>query len=328
MSINKLSQNIIECIALYLNPRDIIELSSSSRRYYKLLLDNESFWERKTVHDFGDIFKLYQLFTNSTGLDLAGDLTKRFKQRPENWLSYYITKHSSIHEADDEVLLDQANKEYEDSRKYLTTIQDDMNYSILSQVASKMFWILDMFPSHAGCYYILGFILFIMNQLEDALDILDIGRMVDSEFEPFDELETEILSIMQGYNGDHKALPLLVNDNLSPELLNVLFEIFTKFDKDGDDCLSPEELDFFVFSTNGQHPPSSFIEQMGKRFGANEKGWLTKKGFLAFYLEQTLGDPSETKKDIRAHGYDCNLLKRRLSYNSKLRFIIYIHIDR
>lgn len=45
---------------------------------------------------------------------------------------------------------------------------------------------LDILPGHAGCYYILGFILFIMNQLEDALDILDMGRLVDSSFEPFD----------------------------------------------------------------------------------------------------------------------------------------------
>ena len=30
----------------------------------------------------------------------------------------------------------------------------------------------------------------------------------------------------------------------------------------------------------------------------------------AFYLEQTLDDPSETKKDIRAHGYDCTKLQK------------------
>jgi hypothetical protein len=30
----------------------------------------------------------------------------------------------------------------------------------------------------------------------------------------------------------------------------------------------------------------------------------------AFYLEQTLGDISETKKDIRAHGYDSSKLQK------------------
>ncbi|KAI8887345.1 hypothetical protein K501DRAFT_175633, partial [Backusella circina FSU 941] len=99
-------------------------------------------------------------------------------------------------------------------------------------------------------------------------------------------------------------IPLLVHDNLSPELLKVLFEIFHTFDKDRDGALCPKELDHFVFSTNGQHPPISFIEQMGQRFGANEQGWLTQEGFMAFYLEQTLDDVSETQKDIRAHGYN------------------------
>lgn len=75
----------------------------------------------------------------------------------------------------------------------------------------------------------------------------------------------------------------MVNDSLSPELLNVLLEIFERFDEDCDDCLNPKELDHFVFSTNGQHPPDSFIQQMGQRFGANRSGWLTKKGFLVRY---------------------------------------------
>ncbi|KAI9471997.1 MAG: hypothetical protein EXX96DRAFT_582537 [Benjaminiella poitrasii] len=311
MSINELPPNNIVCIALYLDPKDILEFSLSSKSYCRAILENEDFWKSKTLHDFGDIFHLYQLFTSSTGLDLAGDLSKKFKQEPDSWRHYYKIKQSSINQADDDVLVDQANKEYKDSRKYLSTFQDDMNYSVLAQVASKMFWILDMFPSHAGCYYILGFILFTMNRLEDALDILDMGRAVEPTFEPFDELESEILSIMQGYKGGAGDLPLLINDNLTPELLKVLFEIFHRFDKDHDDCLSPEELDLFVFSTNGQHPPASFIEQMGTRFGANEQGWLTKKGFLAFYLEQTLDDPSETKKDIRAHGYDCSQLRKK-----------------
>jgi Ca2+-binding EF-hand superfamily protein len=59
-----------------------------------------------------------------------------------------------------------------------------------------------------------------------------------------------------------------------------LFEIFYTFDKDKDGALCPKELDHFVFSTNGQHPPISFIEQMGQRFGANEQGWLTQEGFM------------------------------------------------
>ncbi|KAL9537243.1 hypothetical protein MBANPS3_011954 [Mucor bainieri] len=328
MSFSKLPSSVIEYIALYLDPRDIIAFGLCSRSQYESILVNEDFWKNKSIQDFGDLFRLYDIFVKSTGLELSNDLSKKFEKEPENWREYYIAKTESINEADNDILLDQGNKEYKDARKSLTTLQDDMNYSVLVHVASKMLWILDILPGHAGCYYILGFILFIMNQLEDALDILDMGRLVDSSFEPFDgmcwiewfdiwlginrraELEKEILSIMQNEKQDVNDLPLLVNENLSPELLRVLFEIFNRFDEDRDECLNPKELDLFVFSTNGQHPPTSFIENMGQRFGANDQGWLTKKGFLAFYLEQTLDDPSETKKDIRAHGYDCTKLQK------------------
>lgn len=101
------------------------------------------------------------------------------------------------------------------------------------------------------------------------------------------ELEKEILLITQGGN-KVEEVPVLINDSLSPEILKVLLEIFHNFDQDHDDCLSPEELDLFVFSTNGQHPPTSFIEQMGQRFGANELGWLTKKGFLVCLFLKSL----------------------------------------
>jgi hypothetical protein len=92
------------------------------------------------------------------------------------------------------------------------------------------------------------------------------------------ELETKICKT--SHRNKQTQVPLLVHDNLSPELLKVLFEIFYTFDKDKDGALCPKELDHFVFSTNGQHPPISFIEQMGQRFGANEQGWLTQEGFM------------------------------------------------
>lgn len=99
----------------------------------------------------------------------------------------------------------QANKEYEDAEKFLITFQDDINYSVLIQVASKMLWILgntmrlhnnnnkkklnfhglDAFPSYAGSYYILSYLLYIVNRFEDALDVMDMGRLCSTSFPPF-----------------------------------------------------------------------------------------------------------------------------------------------
>ncbi|ORX55115.1 hypothetical protein DM01DRAFT_257628 [Hesseltinella vesiculosa] len=106
-------------------------------------------------------------------------------------------------------------------------------------------------------------------------------------------------------------LPVLDHDEtaLSEPLLGVLDALFAKYDVDHDQSLCPEELDAFVFATNGQHPGDEWLEAFSQRFGANESGWLTKDGFLAFYLEQTLGDQDETRKDIQAHGYDAYTLQ-------------------
>lgn len=77
-------------------------------------------------------------------------------------------------------------------------------------------------------------------------------------------------------------LPVLDPDGtaLSSPLLQVLDTLFAAYDKDQDDALRNEELDHYVFSTNGQHPSQDFLEAMGQRFGANDKGWLTKAGFM------------------------------------------------
>lgn len=104
-------------------------------------------------------------------------------------------------------------------------------------------------------------------------------------------MEEEIISTVG--NNPKKEAPVLVNDSLSPEILKVLLELFQKFDEDMDGCLNSKELDFYVFSTNGQHPPQSFIDQMGERFGADENGSLTKKGFL---VRQHICIPVRTHK--------------------------------
>ncbi|KAI7876806.1 uncharacterized protein EV154DRAFT_429625 [Mucor mucedo] len=142
--------------------------------------------DRKAIHEFGDIFRLYRIFVTSTGLELPTDLSNKFGKEPEDWFHYYITKATALHATDRDVLMAQAIKEYEDAEKFLITFQDDINYSVLIQVASKMLWILDAFPSYAGSYYILSYLLYIVNRFEDALDVMDMGRLCSTSYPPFD----------------------------------------------------------------------------------------------------------------------------------------------
>lgn len=98
---------------------------------------------------------------------------------------------------------------------------------------------------------------------------------------------------------------MLTNDRtLSAPLASALLDIFAQFDQDKDDALNERELDDFIHHTKGSHLPAPFLHQMAHRFGSDSHGRLTKNGFLAFYLEQTLDDPSTTRTDVGLYGFD------------------------
>ncbi|KAG0163488.1 hypothetical protein DFQ28_011615 [Apophysomyces sp. BC1034] len=277
-------QVVLKQLVYLLNPNDIISLGLSSKTMHALFMSNEV-WKSKTIHDFGNLFNVYAILTTATGLDLAPDLAHKFTHEPSNWCHYYLKKNASISETDNEALMEQADKEYYEAQYYLKTYQNDGNILVLSQVASKMMWILDIFPAHAGSYYILGFALFVLNRLEEAMILLQMAHAVDPGFEPVDELEKEIQKIMDGYKERRCETQLLTNDYISPALAAVLTEIFQSFDKDKDGALCPDELDSFVFATNGSHPPATFLREMGERFGCNAEGGLTKDGFMVSFYD-------------------------------------------
>ncbi|CAO3571459.1 unnamed protein product [Mortierella alpina] len=182
----------------------------------------------------------------------------------------------------------------------------------LSRAAQLLIGILYNFPGRAECYYLLAFTLYILNKLEDALSLLEIGSLVDPSNEPINELTREIQGLLDGYGSTMTdAAPLLDGDKeLSNRLKAALAAIFNSFDKDKDGSLSPAELSEFVFKTNGSRPPAAFLTQMGIQFGKDAKGYLTLDGFLNFFLEQTLEDPIETRRDLEKHGWDGDRLVR------------------
>jgi len=126
------------------------------------------------------------------------------------------------------------------------------------------------------------------------------------------ELTEEIERLQDGYESTlTDGAPLLDSSKaLSAPLKAALTDIFNTFDKDKDGGLSPTELSDFVFKTNGSRPPQAFLKQMGLQFGKNAKGYLTLEGFFNFFLEQTLEDPVETRRDLERHGWDGDRLVR------------------
>ncbi|KAG0226914.1 hypothetical protein BGW41_004022 [Actinomortierella wolfii] len=109
-------------------------------------------------------------------------------------------------------------------------------------------------------------------------------------------------------------MPLVVPPNLLDEedcliqeAEDALMEIFDRYDVDKDGALNDEELDAFARDTNGDVFDEDTRAEITGFLDVNDKGHLTKKGFLQMYNLQTPNDPEETWKDLQKHGYDSNL---------------------
>ncbi|KAN0029898.1 hypothetical protein ACTA71_008036 [Dictyostelium dimigraforme] len=109
------------------------------------------------------------------------------------------------------------------------------------------------------------------------------------------------------------------DDYFSTKAEEALKEIFSRYDKDGDQCLSDKELDDFAIGCNGKPFDKVSISEIKDCFDCNEKQWLTFKGFMEMYYMQTISEPAETWKDIEKHGYDrqCNLIKNDSNKENK-----------
>ncbi|KAG4107038.1 hypothetical protein H8356DRAFT_1625373 [Neocallimastix lanati (nom. inval.)] len=210
----------------------------------------------------------------------------------------------------------------EDARNLVNEVQNEPSLETLSKATSLLFKALYVYPDNVAVYHLLAFISLIMNQFNIALDIAEMGQCIDETYEPLNELIEEINMILSQLEGNEDQEPLIENNNLSEGLRNALCNIYDKFDKDQDGLLNFDEVAELINATNGQYPDRSFIQQMIGMFNSlvantinaannGDADKLTREAFLAFYLKQTLEDPSETRNDLEKFGYDSKLLIQR-----------------
>jgi len=210
----------------------------------------------------------------------------------------------------------------EDARNLINDVQTEPSIEALSKASSLLFKALYVYPDNVAVYHLLAFISLIMNQFNTSLEIAEMGQCIDESYEPLNELIDEVNMILSQLEGSEDQEPLIENNNLSKRLRSVLCKVFEKFDKDEDGLLNFDEIAELINATNGQYPDHSFIQQMIGMFnslvansiaaeGNGDADKLTLEAFLAFYLKQTLEDPSETRNDLEKFGYDSKLLIQR-----------------
>ncbi|KAI8604896.1 hypothetical protein EDD21DRAFT_286643, partial [Dissophora ornata] len=113
-------------------------------------------------------------------------LGEQNKPEPEDWRAYYKERCLAMAQMnrDADAQIAQSEKNYEEAEELLRGFQSSGEIESLNKAAQLMVGILDNFPGHAGCYHLLGFTLYVLNELEDALSLLEIGSMVDPNYEP------------------------------------------------------------------------------------------------------------------------------------------------
>jgi Ca2+-binding EF-hand superfamily protein len=95
---------------------------------------------------------------------------------------------------------------------------------------------------------------------------------------------------------------ILEDSQLHPDLEKALRDVFDRFDVDKDGALNKEELDEFAKATNGEVFDKETLADIKENFEVNDKGWLTRDGFVDMYHLQTMADPEETWNDLKKHG--------------------------
>ena len=130
---------------------------------------------------------------------------------------------------------------------------------------------------------------------------------------PSGPIQTLDLNLEDDSESEMKAFDILLegdDDYLSKDCQSALKEIFARFDSGNKHALSEAELKAFSkVANNGEGEfDEEELKDIKDTFPSDSEGRLTFDGFLDMYHLQTSARPLDTLKDLRAFGYDDNLV--------------------
>uniref|UniRef100_A0A6B2L8Q4 EF-hand domain-containing protein n=1 Tax=Arcella intermedia TaxID=1963864 RepID=A0A6B2L8Q4_9EUKA len=181
---------------------------------------------------------------------------------------------------------------------------------------------LDMDPAcieaRFGLIYICGH----MDKFPEAMEELSILEELGIDDDRIDELKDNIIKMTNPDEQDDEEdeelpqkkakvefvtiPPFVTEGEITPPFKKVLDDIFNRFDKDKDGHLSLKELDSFHRVVNGSPIAQSTVQFLMDNFDSSPQG-LSSDGFTGFYIGQTIGDVSETIKDLKQLGFNADL---------------------
>ncbi|KAJ2848583.1 hypothetical protein IWW36_003214 [Coemansia brasiliensis] len=329
-SLEALPQDIFNRIALALDVTDLAALALTSRRLCSMARDDE-LWLERVAADFGDRALVVSLLAEA-GVDIAelADCSPDLVPwrpalvpncRGKAGMQCYRDRLARAFPASDDERLARAKHGESEIDQVKQLLRDGPPADdVLCEAAFRLLRVQEWFPTSAECYYLWALICFMRNALFPALQLLDIGQAVNSDFGPLHELRAEVQATVDGVFGSGNETPLLnpTCSEPSSQLTAALAAIFRRFDCDRDGVLSAKELGALIRVTNGQPVPPAAISQIIHTFGGpiqthNSRkvaGW-DLRSLCSFYVAQSLQDPQETRQDLEKFGFDPQSLKKR-----------------
>ncbi|KAJ1749262.1 hypothetical protein LPJ55_004136 [Coemansia sp. RSA 990] len=330
MSLEALPQEIFNRIALALDVADLAALALTSRRLCTMARDDE-LWLERVAADFGDRGLVVGLLAEA-GIDiaeLADSSPDLVPWRPAlapstcgiaGMQCYRDRLARAFPASEDERLARVKHGESEIDQIKQQLRDGPPADDVLCEAAFRLLKIQELFPASAECYYLWALICYMRNALFPALQLLDIGQAVNSNFDPIRELRAEVQATADGVFGSGGEAPLLDTtcSEPSPQLAAALAAIFRRFDCDCDGVLNAKELGALVRVSNGQSIPPAAVSQIIHAFGGSVptrngrkvSGW-DLRSLCSFYVAQSMQDPQETRQDLAKLGFDPQFLTKR-----------------
>ncbi|KAJ1921842.1 hypothetical protein IWQ60_006673 [Tieghemiomyces parasiticus] len=311
--LTRLDDQILAHVCQHLTAAEVLTLGSVSRALYRRCQADE-IWRTKTLDDFGDPhYVLATLRRAGLTLDKSSaedlpDLSRLALASPPgagDWLATYQRKRlGQVQEAT------AAEARFNAARTRLAAFPSDPDPAELQRVAADLVQVLDTHPDKAPTLHLLAFICYILNAPDEALILIDLGRAADPDYTPLAELAAEATATRQALQGKSGETPLVAGGELSVPFRAALTDLFGRYDQDGDSVLSFVELDRLIAAVNGAPAPPAMLRALCRTYSATPAVGLTLDGLFAFYFEQSLQDPVETRADLAKHGFDPHTLRR------------------
>lgn len=325
-TLESLPQDILNKILERLKVPDLLTLSAVSTKLHEKIKCDEP-WFAKILDDFGDRQRIIDILAAS-GVDIEQRVSDNrdcfvpWDRQPISdnsdtgyGMRCYRDRHLKTMPTNEEIWLRNIRqaKTTIDRAKSMLMNEDQDQYT---DVAYTLMEVQEYMPHSASIYYLWGWICFTHNSLRHAMELLNISRGLDPDYEPARELIKKIQPILDSAYGGQ---PLLSPDGLaiSKQLASVVSQIFSSLDSNSDGVMNKKDVSRLIWLTNGIVPSEQqllgiinhFGGQIPTKTGAFVKG-MDINALSEFYLTQTLEDPEETRNDLAKLGFNSKSLEK------------------